>query len=82
MKIFNENNTYWDWDDDDEGHRRQELFYDGDIEELSKETGLSEDKLIDMLDEYRYECRDAIETLEQIAHDYQSSQIGRFYENN
>lgn len=68
-EVFDENNTHWEWDGDD-----YRIIYEGDIEELADETHYTEDELYEALGNYEDECRDTLETEEQIASDYRTSQ--------
>lgn len=61
MDIFNDKNTTWEYDNDE-----RHLVYVGSMEELAEETGLSEDKLYEMLGEYEDESLDLIETQKEI----------------
>lgn len=74
-EIFHENNTHWEWDGDG---RRHCLVYEGYIEELADETHYTEDELIQALGEYEAESLDALETEQQIARDYRTSQWGDY----
>lgn len=60
--IFTPDNTHWEYDEGE-----SYLVYDGSIEELAKETHISEDELYDLLGEYEEMSRDLIETEREIA---------------
>lgn len=65
-EIFTPENTKWEIDEDENGHLSQHLVYDGDMEELAKETGKSKDELYELLGEYEDESKDLIECQREI----------------
>lgn len=60
--IFNPENTQWETDCGE-----MNLVYKGDMEELSKETGIEEDKLYELLGEYEDYSKEEIEYQEDVA---------------
>lgn len=64
--IFTPDNTRWEVDEDEYGHRSEHLEYVGDWDELVEETGKSEEELEELLQEYEADSRDLIETLREI----------------
>lgn len=60
--IFTPDNTEWCDYLDDDGHQEHSLEYNGDIAELALETGLSIDRLYDLLSEYERLSLDLIES--------------------
>ena len=60
-EIFTPDNTVWEFED---GHSY--LVYDGSLEELSKETGKTEDELVELLGEYEDQSRDLHDQLMEI----------------
>lgn len=59
--IFNPENTQWETD-----YGEMNLVYKGDMEELSKETGIDEDKLYELLGEYEDYSKEEIEYQQEI----------------
>lgn len=77
--VFTPQNTEWETDEDDEGHRSQHLVYCGSMEELAEEYNLTEDRLYEMLGEYEDMSRELIEEEEERRREYQSLVLGRSY---
>lgn len=60
--AFNENNTHWENETDDEGNERQSLVYDGSLEDLAEEHDIDVDDVYEAFAEYEDESREAVET--------------------
>lgn len=59
--IFTPDNTHWEYE---EG--RSYLMYDGELDELAKETNKTEDELLDLLKDYEDSSRDLQADLQEI----------------
>ena len=60
--VFTADNTEWAMDD----HGNKHLYYTGDINDLSDETGEPVYKLLKMLSDYEEESKDMIDTQREI----------------
>lgn len=60
--IFTSNNTKWVTEE----HGDQHLVYTGDIDELSIETGKTEEELYSLLEDYEDASKDLIEAQREI----------------
>lgn len=64
--IFTPDNTKWELSHDEYGHIERNLVYIGDMEELAKETGKSEDELYELLGKYEDESLELLESQYEI----------------
>lgn len=60
-ELFDDQNTHWEYEDGE-----SYLVYDGDIKELAKEQGFSEDFVYDLFYEYEKRSRELVEEQREI----------------